>query len=391
MCQISLFQVKHSLQVMVRLNLLTIILAYTMNTDYISYYFSPLVSMWYLIIYGTMAIGRQLNDHTPLLLCKISLSAALVTWVMHANWPLEALFDLLARVCKIHWSSGEWAFRVNLDLWVVYVGMLTAVAVAKTRDYRLADHKYWPVAVKCAIALSGSILVWFFAFELLQESKFTYNLWHPYISPLPVVAFALLRNANPIMRSASSRAFSFVGKCSLETFIVQFHFWLAGDSKGVLLVLPGTQWRPINFVLTTIMFTYISDRLAYATAEITSWVCPKEASDALPLPVTVPMGGNSSAVHSESDADGAQEVSIPLISPNLDHHLKDADGNPLPPEPDTPFRPRRWVDRLAEQAPASSNLQRMWYREGQWRFGVKARLTLAICVLCLLNWLWPDS
>jgi len=142
--------------------------------------------------------------------------------------------------------------------------MLAAIAVIKIREYRLTDHLHWHLVIKTSIGISAAIILWFFAFELYQESKYSYNGWHPYISFLPILAFTILRNSNPILRSATSRVFAFIGKCSLETFVIQFHFWLAGDTKGILLVVPGTRWRPINFIVTTVMFIYLSDRVAHA-------------------------------------------------------------------------------------------------------------------------------
>jgi hypothetical protein len=374
---------------MVRLNLLPLLLAYTMNTDYISYYFSPLVSMWFLIIYGTMAIGSEYNERIVFLVSKLLLSASIVTWCMKEPWILETLFELLRRFCGIHWSAREWAFRVNLDLWIVYIGMLAALAVIKIKEYRIHDHPCWPLAVRIAIGVSCLTVVWFFGFELYQESKFTYNPWHPYVSFLPVLAFVTLRNASVRLRSASSQAFALVGRCSLETFIIQYHFWLAGDTKGVLLVIPGTHWRPINFVITTVMFIYVSDQMARATTSLTTSICggaPKTLPISAPSnPIPLP----ASRVEQGALRNEGREVSMPLVSTNTDHSRKDNEG-PLPPEPDTPIRARRWMDRLAEgpSVPPRTSVLHGWYPVNSWNIGLRTRLSVGVAVMWLANLMW---
>ena len=347
------------------MNLFTILLTYTMNTDYISYYFTPLVSMWYIVIYFTMAVGAQLNDRTLFVFCKVLGSAAFMTWFMKSSL-LRLSFDTLHRFCGIRWSSNEWYYLVNLDLWIVYAGMLAAIAVIKVREYRVTDHLHWHLLVKSSIGISAIIILWFFAFELYQESKYTYNAWHPYISFLPILAFTILRNSNPILRSATSRAFAFIGKCWLETFVIQSHFWLAGDTKGILIVVPGTRWRPINFIVTSVMFIYLSDRVNHAATQITNSICGGSNSRAralpLPLPVTAP-----APVPEEQNADNQPSM----------HNIKDDAVNPLL-EPETPVRPRRWVDRLAEGAPPP---------EG-WTTGLKIKSVVFFGALWLLNMLW---
>lgn len=176
---------------------------------------------------------------------------------MRESWILAEIFDILQGTFNIEWVAREWTFRVTLDQFIVYVGMLTAIAFIKIRELRLTDHARWPLASRCAIGGSSLALVWFFWFELTRADKFAYNAWHPYISAIPVLAFVVLRNASTALRSSSSRVFTFIGTCSLETFIMQYHFWLAGDTKGILLVVPGTAWRPLNMVITTVMFIWL--------------------------------------------------------------------------------------------------------------------------------------
>jgi len=315
---------------------------------------------------------------------------AFVTYFMSEPWLLQTLFDFLKRACAIRWSAREWGFRVGLDLWIVYFGMLTAIAVLKIHEHRLTDHPQWPLAVKIATIASGVVMVWFFVFELWQESKFTYNGWHPYISFLPVASFAVLRNANPILRSASSRAFAFIGTCSLETFIIQYHFWLAADTKGVLLVIPGTRWRPVNFVITSVMFVYVSHRVAHATGEITAWICGGAKKS---LPTTNPntsasVQPTSTSCQRTGIASDVNQESIPLSSQT---EQKGANGQDHPPEPDTPIRStRRWVDRLADNGPSSPSSQglSLWYNQTEWRPGLKTKLAIGVGVMWLVNIMW---
>lgn len=375
-----------------------------MNTDYLFYYFAPMVSFWYLVVYITMAFGSQYNDRTAFLVSKILIVMAFTTFVIEEEWILKEIFSVLGGVFNIGWSAKESSFRLRLDYWIIYFGMLTAIAFMKVRDNRLADHPLWPTVVKVSIGGSVVCILWFFAFELMQPSKFTYNHWHPYISWVPIVSFVILRNANATLRSASSRMFGFIGRCSLETFIVQYHLWMAADTKGLLIIIPWTRWRVLNMIVTTTIFVWLSNQVAQATTVMTSWICGSGKGSEPPSLPTHNVNANANTGSSGSggssnmltpsgrgiSAVASSTESLPLISDNGRDESKD---ERMPPEPDTPIRPVRWVDRLAEGSPTTrtNNSATFLSEKREWlEVGLVGRISIGFVVMWVLNLMWPS-
>jgi len=254
--------------ILIRLNLLTVVLAYLMDTDYLSYYFSPLVTICasflpstlslclslarpllyrpvssccsppartragFGIIWVTLWAGHKHNSKTPFLVSKLVVAAALTAAFFEIPGPLEKTFDVINTVFATSWNAGEWRFRQTLDMWIVWVGMLTALAFIKIKEHRITDDPRWPQWSRATVIASAVAMAGYFVFELTRESKFVYNGYHPYVSAIPVLAFCVLRNATPFLRSTSSKFFIFFGQCSLETFIIQFHLFIAGECVG---------------------------------------------------------------------------------------------------------------------------------------------------------------
>ena len=395
---------------MVRLNLLTIILAYVMNTDYLFYYFAPLVSFWYIVVYVTMAFGSQYNDRTVFLVCKILIAMALTTFVIEEEWILKEIFSILGGICNIGWSAKESSFRLRLDYWIIYFGMLTAVAFMKVRDNRLTDHPLWPTIAKVSIGGSVVGMLWFLAFELLQPSKFAYNHWHPYISWIPIISFVILRNANATLRSVSSQMFGFIGRCSLETFIIQYHLWMAADTQGLLIVIPWTRWRILNMIVTTTIFVWLSNQVAQATTVMTTWICGIGKGSEPPSLPTHNVNANANANAGASGSVGSPNLltpsgrttaaaaspseSLPLVSDNERNEPKDENGQRILFEPDTPIRPLRWVDRLAESSPTTRNGDSATFLsdEKEWlRVGLVGKISIGFVVMWFLNLMWPTA
>ncbi|KAK9239414.1 10 TM acyl transferase domain found in Cas1p-domain-containing protein [Lipomyces kononenkoae] len=297
------FSLKRVANVLVRLNLLSAALAYTMNTDYLFYYFAPLSSFWFLIVYFTMMFQSQHNDDLKFLCSKIVISAILVYLVTSVEGMLDSVWFILQRLFFVTWNLREWRFRVILDIWIVYVGMLGGIAGIKIHEHKLLAHPAWPNVRLGALAGSVVALLLYYVLMNIWSSKVEYNAHHAIISVLPIVAFLFLRNATHTLRNTYSTAFAWVGTCSLETFTLQFHIWMAADTHGILEVI-SSRHRVLNLLITTPLFLYLSSATADATGVLTNALingikrsAPKPAPEApkpvSPLPVTETLAENA--------------------------------------------------------------------------------------------------
>ncbi|KAL8689843.1 MAG: hypothetical protein Q9218_004575 [Villophora microphyllina] len=301
------YSLKRSASVLLRLNLLSCLLPYLMDTDYLFYYFAPLVSFWYIVVYLTMRIGHSRNASIPFLLGKIGLSAVMVTNLVESPKLLEKIFALLQHTCRINWNLKEWRFRLQLDLYIVYVGMLVAILYSRISDTlqtqrfpqhdrtNLFQHHWGKVRIISVVAALVTLAA-FWIFSSRFQDKVDYNWWNPYISPLPIVSFIILRNCNRHFRNRFSSSFAWLGRCSLETFTLQFHIWLAADTKGLLSLgifgrkVTHTEGRYCDLLVLTVAFLFWSWFTADATATITNWIIdPKrfrhhDIIDSPPLP-----------------------------------------------------------------------------------------------------------
>lgn len=283
------YSMSRCVSVLVRYNLLSCVLPYIMDTDYLFYYFAPLVSFWYLVVYLTMRIRSSRNSSLPFLLSKIGVSVMIVTLLARAPILFEGTFLLLQHTCNIHWNVKEWQFRLQLDCYIVYGGMMAAIIYCEVSDilrgqsflqntFSVTIRRHWNKIRSVSVAVALIILPGFWYFVQQFSDKVTYNRWVPFVSLFPILAFVVLRNCNRHFRNYYSWVFAWLGRCSLETFTLQFHIWLAADTKGLLsLGIFGRKATHIDgryhdLVILTGVFLWLSWMTANASTTITNWI-----------------------------------------------------------------------------------------------------------------------
>lgn len=284
------FSLKRVASVLVRLNLLCCLLAYVMRTDYNFYYFPALSSFWFLVVYLTVRIRYQPHVVPRLLTLKILISAIFTRLLVRTPGILEILLKLLQKICNMNVDIDELRFRLSLDAYIVYAGMFAAAlyqqltgALPCSTTCLATQIKRIPTVVQVlSVIASIVVLPAYFVVILRCPDKYHYNWWHPMISPLPVLAFVILRNSNQLLRDFHSGLFAWLGRFSLETFILQYHIWLAADTKAVLSLglwsrdsPDGIEWSDklglcCEFVLVTALFLWTSWAVSQATNVLTS-------------------------------------------------------------------------------------------------------------------------
>ena len=290
---------------LVRLNMLSCILPYVMQTDYLFYYFAPLVSFWYVVVYATMAIGKSWNKSLLLLTLKITASAFLVTKLISFQSSLfETAFSMLSKFCNIKWDAADWQFRLGLDKYIVFVGMLVAAYTVTNKGKNTlhwgdledivspttSDLTFGSLGqsflhglhlclrdknvIYLTIACGGCVFYALFAYT--ATDKQTHNSVFSIASIGPILAFVAVRNYFFWTRRYYSSIFAWMGRYSLETFVLQFHIWLAADTKGLLSTglfdRSQKEGRWLDFGLLTILFLWVCWHTADAIQTLSLYI-----------------------------------------------------------------------------------------------------------------------
>ena len=280
------YSLKRSASVLLRLNLLSILLPFVMGTEYLFYYFAPLTSLWYVVTYLTMYVGHHRNHSLRFLIGKTFVSAALVNAMISNHRIFEDVFTFFRRCCAIQWDLREWRFRLQLDSYIVFAGMLSGILFLRiteaSSNSQQGDFDCCSKLLRShlrsmrLVAILGALVTppIFCLFARNVTDKYTYNAYVPYLSAFPILSFVILRNFTPSLRNHHSAAFAWVGRISLETFTLQFHIWLAADTKGLLSTGLFNRWggRHAELVALSIIFLWISKQVSVATQTITSWI-----------------------------------------------------------------------------------------------------------------------
>ncbi|CAD7973516.1 unnamed protein product [Amoebophrya sp. A120] len=145
----------------------------------------------------------------------------------------------------------------------------------KIRGRAAACQRLRVAAFRCSLAAVGVqlILIWYFLYGY-NANKFEYNKRHPYILILALLGYLLVRNCSRPFCDRFSAFLDFLGRNTLETYVLQFHVLMCQNVQHVLVVFPqadvtSENYDPLaqlgNTVLVATVFVFLASEARKAT------------------------------------------------------------------------------------------------------------------------------
>lgn len=278
-------------QILFRMNFSTIVLCLCMNRPYQFYYFVPLMSFWFCVLYVILALPPHITaqscvqkggyQYLYLALKVISLLALSTIFFMSEVFferifvtrPWKALF--LTTDDDIH----EWWHRWKLDRYTTAFGMIFAILIHVGQKFNVFEDNNHGNLFSRRVSLLG-ILVglmsigFYLVFSIFCQNKQNCEEIHSYIAFIPICGYILLRNLSGRLRTRYSEFFAWFGRISFELFICQYHIWLAADRHGVLVLLPG--FPTLNMIIVSFIFVCASHEVHRLTQVLLPFAVPND-------------------------------------------------------------------------------------------------------------------
>eukprot|EP00794_Sanderia_malayensis_P017222 gene17222-18943_t len=270
-------------QVLAKLNIVCVAVCLFMDRPYQFYYFTPILSIWFMFLYVMMIFPPRLTatyvtdnfKNYSWVMLKFGVLFALIFIIWGNETVCDWLFSHFAikeLFVDTNDSVHEWTVKSGRDRYIVLYGMFAAFGYVTAKKYNIIREEIGNLVLfkrKTAVIvllLSAIGFTLFVVHLFVCHDRAICNAAHAAASCIPITSYILLRNVPEFLRVRFSSSFAWIGKMSVELYIAQYHIWLAADSYGLLVLVPN--YPIINALITTFVFVCIAVEL-------------KEVSDAL--------------------------------------------------------------------------------------------------------------
>ena len=300
------------------------------------------------------------NKSLPFLFGKMAIAAGLNTAFYRVPGVLETFWTAIQLVFRMQGDLREWRFRITLDQYSIFPGMVCAVLFINWNNMSLPKSSAWPFVSRLIYLISIIIMLGYAYFEATQPSKQIYNQKHTYVSWLPCCAFVILRNSTPWLRKTHNRFFAWVGSGSLETFLLQFHIWLGADTAG-LINIPGLgHERFLTFLIMTPIFFWVSALVTNSTGGVIEWIMLIEKKGPA-LPTVAPTPKANGNLDEKSD------------SPHMNGKL-------------VAFKDVELKEMEREASPTGLKVDSVWDLVSKAQTDLRLRVLLILAGMAIMNW-----
>lgn len=270
------------LRILFRINFTVIFLCLMLGNRWILYNICPLHSYFFLLVYATMSLKRNVNYTKYGLRIKILCLGLFV----FAVWDLGlGLFTLTNRPFFARGPEGlkgapfgplwEFYYRTHLHHFSAVLGMCYAINYPIVS---LLQRKLEALSMTTEFVSKGvTVVALLVAFGLwavgpLDATKYAFNATHPYFAFIPILCYLYMRNINATLREHSVGLFKNIGRFSLEIYLLHHHVFLSNDGSSVTVLIPG--YPKCNAMLLGFLLINVAKILKTTTEIVTSMLLP---------------------------------------------------------------------------------------------------------------------
>eukprot|EP00956_Cyclotella_meneghiniana_P028732 scaffold67766_cov52-Cyclotella_meneghiniana.AAC.13 len=233
------FSIERFVSMILRINYFPLLLSYFLTVPLELYYVVPLHTTGFVLTMITCYIGMMLETKLGWSYWKSRIAAVSISLLAHI------LFYETSAVNFLLLFSKEYHFRFQADKYSAWMGMASGLLWGKVGEYMQWAHGFENEGRRRKATIlqfgCGALLIWiWYDFFGYMTDKYSYNPVHPYVFIFPVTGWLMIRNCTRYLTECHSTVLEFLGRNTLETYVLQFHLFMTHNVQYIPVVVPGS-------------------------------------------------------------------------------------------------------------------------------------------------------